>query len=151
MMSVIDNNMNIKVQSFHDLTTKELYVILKVRAAVFVVEQKCLYQDMDDIDFTATHVTLLKDDEIAAYARVFCDKHSGTWHIGRVLTVLRGMGYGVPLMNEAINVARRAGAEAVEIDAQSYAIGFYEKVGFQVCSDEYLIDGILHKRMELPL
>lgn len=149
----IDDNkypyINLKVQTFDELTTKELYAILKARAAVFIVEQNCQYQDMDDIDFAATHVTLLKDDEIVAYARVFCDGHADTWHIGRVLTVWRGMGYGIPLMNEAIKVAKEAGAKSVEIDAQSYAIGFYEKVGFQVCSDEYLIDGILHKRMKL--
>ena len=138
-----------KIQTFQELTTYELYNVLKARAAVFVVEQKCQYQDMDDIDLRATHVTLTMDNEIVAYARVFRDGQSDTWHIGRVLTILRGQGYGIPLMREAIRVAKEAGAKAVEIDAQSYAIGFYEKVGFQVCSDEYLIDDILHKRMKL--
>lgn len=139
----------VNVQTFHELTTHELYAILRARAAVFVVEQNCQYQDMDGIDFEATHVTLLDGNEIVAYARVFVEASSGKWHIGRVLTIRRGMGYGIPLMYEAIRVAKEAGAKVVEIDAQSYAIGFYEKVGFRVCSEEYLIDDILHKRMRL--
>lgn len=141
----------VKIQTFQELTTHELYAILKARAAVFVVEQNCQYQDMDGTDFEATHVTLWNGNEIVAYARVFVEGTSGKWHIGRVLTIRRGMGYGIPLMNEAINVAKEAGAKVVEIDAQSYAIGFYEKVGFCVCSEEYLIDNILHKRMRLNI
>lgn len=143
------NNLKVKVQTFQELTTYELYDILKVRATVFVVEQECQYLDLDGIDFRAIHVTLMVGNEIAAYARVYRDGLSNTWHIGRVLTIRRGQGYGIPLMKEAIKVAKEAGAQIVEIEAQSYAIGFYEKVGFIVCSEEFLLDGILHKRMRL--
>ena len=140
----------VRTQAFGELSARELYEILKVRAEVFIMEQQCRYQDMDDRDFDATHVTLLDGSDIVAYARVFSEGHPDAWHIGRVLTVRRGVGYGIPLMQAAIGVAREAGARYVEIDSQSYAVGFYEKVGFRVVShEEYLIDGILHKRMRL--
>lgn len=115
------------------------------------MEQECPYQDLDDIDFKATHITLLTDNEIVAYSRVFKDTRSDTWHIGRVLITKRNMGYGIYVMKEAITVAKEHGAKLIEIEAQSYAIGFYEKVGFRVCSDEFLLDGILHKRMRLQV
>lgn len=140
--------LRVRVQTFGELTTRQLYEILKARAAIFVVEQNCHYQDMDDIDFVAKHVTLFCGDELVAYARVFVDPCSSVWHIGRVLTLRHGVGHGIPLMQAAIGAARSAGATLVEIDAQSYAVGFYEKVGFRTVSDEeYLIDDILHKRM----
>lgn len=139
------------VKPFEELTTRELYEILKVRAAVFVVEQEICYQDMDDIDFSATHVALWCDNQIVAYSRVFKDETPGAWHIGRVLTTQRNKNYGLQVMKEAIKVAKILGAEQVKIEAQSYATGFYEKLGFRICSDEFLIDGIWHKRMQLSI
>ena len=139
------------VKPFEELTTRELYEILKVRAAVFVVEQEICYQDMDDIDFSATHVALWCDNQIVAYSRVFKDEAPGAWHIGRVLTTQRNKNYGLQVMKEAIKVAKILGAEQVKIEAQSYATGFYEKLGFRICSDEFLIDGIWHKRMQLSI
>lgn len=139
------------VKPFEELTTRELYEILKVRAAVFVVEQEICYQDMDDIDFSAIHVALWCDNQIVAYSRVFKDETPGAWHIGRVLTTQRNKNYGLQVMKEAIKVAKILGAEQVKIEAQSYATGFYEKLGFRICSDEFLIDGIWHKRMQLSI
>ena len=141
----------VTVQAFDELTTRELYEILKVRAAVFVVEQEIYYQDMDDIDFRAVHIALWVDSQIVAYSRVYKDEAPGTWHIGRVLTTQRNKGYGLQVMKEAIKVARELGAAQVAIEAQSYAVGFYEKVGFKVCSDEFMLEGILHKRMRLQM
>ena len=137
------------IQIFEELTTRELYEILKIRAAVFVVEQECPYQDLDDIDFRATHITLWYENQIVAYSRVYKSKNTDLWHIGRVMTTQRNKNFGLCIMQEAIKVAKGLGAKVIEIEAQSYAIGFYEKVGFQVCSDEFLLDGILHKRMRL--
>lgn len=144
-----NSEIKVIVKTFEELTTRELYEILKVRAAVFVVEQEICYQDMDDIDFRATHVALWRDNQIVAYSRVFKDEEPEAWHIGRVLTMQRNKNYGLQVMKAAIKVAETVGARQIKIEAQSYAIGFYEKVGFQVCSDEFLIDGILHKRMRL--
>lgn len=151
MTSDTSNETKTIVQTFDELTTRDLYEILKVRAAVFVVEQKCSYLDMDDIDFRSTHVTLWRDDKIVAYCRVFKDEEPGAWHIGRVLTTRRKKNHGLQVMQAAIKVAAELGATQVKIEAQSYAIGFYEKLGFQVCSDEFLIDDILHKRMRLQV
>lgn len=153
---IIDDNntafdTKVVIQTFSELTTHELYAILKARASVFIVEQECPYQDLDDIDFRATHITLFHNSEIVAYSRVYQSEHSDLWHIGRVMTTQRNKHYGIRIMKEAIKVARNLGVRHVEIDAQSYAIGFYEKVGFQVCSDEFLLDGILHKKMELDI
>ena len=138
-------------KTFDELTTHELYEILKARAAVFVVEQNCHYQDMDDIDFIATHVVVMDGDTIVAYSRVFKSNHADAWHIGRVLSTQRHKHYGMKVMQEAINAAEKLGAKMIEIDAQCHAVGFYEKIGFKVCSDEYMIDDIPHKRMLLQL
>ena len=139
------------IQTFEELTTHELYEILKVRSAVFVVEQNCPYQDLDGIDFYATHITLWCEGSIVAYARVFKNPDTDMWHIGRVLSTQRNKNYGLQVMKESIMVAEGLGARGIEIEAQCYAIGFYEKVGFQVCSDPFLLDGIPHQRMRLQL
>ena len=138
------------IHSFEELNTFELYEILKVRAAVFVVEQACAYQDLDDIDFQSTHVTLRRDNDIVAYARVFKDE-AGLWHIGRVLSTERNKRFGMEVMKEAIKVAKAQGAGCIEIEAQCYALGFYEKFGFKVSSSEFILDGIPHRRMRLKL
>lgn len=145
------------IHTFQDLTTRELYDILKVRAAVFIVEQNCPYQDLDDIDLKSTHIVIYCGEEIVAYSRVFKDDSSlkdkaakpnaDLWHIGRVLTTQRNKHYGLQIMRSAIEVAERLGAEQIEIEAQCYAIPFYEKVGFKVSSDEFMLDGIPHKKM----
>lgn len=139
------------IRNFEELTTHELYEILKVRSAVFVVEQNCPYQDLDDIDFKSAHITLLYGNEIVAYSRVFKSDDSDLWHIGRVLTTQRNKHYGIQIMKEAIKVAEGLGAKSIEIEAQCYAIHFYEMVGFQIISDEFMLDGIPHKRMRLQL
>ena len=145
------NGLKISVQSFDELTKHELYEILRARAAVFVVEQDCPYQDVDNTDFRATHITIRRDDEIIAYARVYKDAQTNWWHIGRVLTTRRNENYGLLVMKEAIEVAKELGIHHIEIEAQCYAIGFYEKVGFEVCSDEFMLDGLPHKEMRLLL
>ena len=140
-----------EVKTFDQLTTRELYEILKTRAAVFIVEQNCAYQDLDDIDFKSTHLMLYSDGELVAYSRVFKDDESDLWHIGRVLTTQRNKHFGLRIIEEAIKVAKEMDAQLIEIEAQSYAIGFYEQLGFEVSSDEFLLDGILHRRMLLHL
>lgn len=145
------NTIKTVIQPFKGLTTHDLYEILKVRAAVFVVEQNCPYQDLDDVDFKSTHITVYCGNEIVAYSRVFKDDNSDLWHIGRVLTTQRNKHYGLLVMRHSVEVAQKHGAKTIEIEAQCYAIPFYEKVGFQVSSDEFMLDGIPHKRMILQL
>lgn len=138
---------------YEDLTLNELYGILRLRAEVFVVEQNCPYQDLDDNDQKAVHVFATEGEEIMACLRVFLKK-DGNAAIGRVVTSqkVRGTGLGKRLMLEGISCARELyGGLKCVIHAQCYAIGFYEKCGFTVCSDEFLEDGIPHKEMMIQL
>ena len=144
---------NIVVKKFEEFSAQELYELLKVRAEVFVVEQNCVYQDMDGIDYDSFHVTGYTEEKIVAYLRMFMkDISQKIAQIGRVLTVERGRGFGEEILREGIRVAKEEmNAEKIYIEAQCYAIGFYEKVGFQVTSEEFLEDGIPHVKMILNL
>lgn len=138
-------------KEFNELTTTELYKILKARAAIFVVEQKCIYQDLDDMDFVSFHMYFEEKGEILAYLRAFwMDEKQDTLKIGRVLTLEHGKGYGGRLLHEALTAIRYyMMPRRVYVDAQSYAAGFYAREGFQVCTEEFIEDGIPHVGMEL--
>ena len=140
---------SILIKPFSDLSTTELYGILKARGEVFVVEQQIVYNDMDDVDFRSIHVALWNDNKVIAYARAY-EEH-GDWHIGRVLTTVRGKGYGREIMKAAIDHLRGTGAHRLVLDSQEYAVGFYEKIGFSVCSDLFYIDTIPHYKMEMSI
>ncbi len=141
--------MELVVKTFDKLNTRELYEILRVRAAVFVVEQECAYQDVDGIDPKAVHAFLQDENGVQAYLRVF-EKDERTAQMGRMLTVQRGAGLGGWLLKEGIRVARDVlKKDVLYIEAQSYATGFYEREGFRVTSEEFLEDGIPHVKMEL--
>ena len=143
--------MELVVKSFDQLNTRELYEILRVRAAVFVVEQECAYQDVDGIDPRAVHAFLRDEAGIKAYLRVF-ERDKRTAQIGRMLTVERGAGLGGTLLKEGVRIARDVlNKDALYIEAQTYATGFYEREGFKVTSEEFLEDGIPHVEMELKL
>lgn len=143
--------MNLVIKSFGELTTTELYEILRVRAEVFVVEQDCVYQDLDGLDYNSMHVFLEQDGRVQAYLRVFLrEEKEKVVQIGRVLTYKRGTGLGLELLIKGIEVAKTYfRAKKLYLEAQVYAIGFYEKVGFKVVSEEFLEDGIPHVCMEL--
>lgn len=143
--------MELVVKTFDELNTRELYEILRARAAVFVVEQKCAYQDLDGIDPKAIHAFLRDEDGIQAYLRVF-EKDARTAQMGRMLTVERGAGLGGRLLKEGIRIARDVlKKDALYIEAQCYATGFYEREGFRVTSEEFLEDGIPHVTMILEI
>lgn len=145
--------MEFRSKHFYDLTLDELYGILALRAEVFVVEQDCPYQDLDGIDKDAVHIFGTDGDEVVSCLRLFL-KDNGDTAIGRVVNKesVRGTGIGKMLMMNGIAVARHMyhGRRCI-LHAQTYAIGFYEKCGFKVCSEEFLEDGIPHKEMELFL
>ena len=139
------------VKRFSDLTTTELYALLHVRNQVFVVEQDCVYQDLDEIDYDSLHVFGYENEKIVAYLRTFIkDSAAKTAQIGRVLTTKRNAGFGRQIFDKGIFVAKEyLKAKTIYIEAQCYAIGFYEKAGFQIVSEEFLEDGIPHVKMEL--
>ncbi|MGB4610298.1 MAG: GNAT family N-acetyltransferase [Saccharofermentanales bacterium] len=141
------------IKHYEMLSKDELYQILQARAAIFVVEQDCPYQDLDNKDQNAIHVWLADDQGIQAYCRVL--DRGVTFEevtIGRVITVKRGAGLGFQLMQEAIATAvKYYNAESVRISSQVYAKGFYEKSGFVQDSEEYLEDNIPHIQMYLRI
>lgn len=141
--------MELTIKTFQELTTKELYEILKVRGAIFVVEQNCSYQDIDGLDETSLHLFYEDGGQVQAYLRAF-EKEPGIVQMGRVLTLRHGEGLGGHLLHEGIPVIKEQfHPRKIVIEAQCYATGYYEKAGFQRCSEEFLEDGIPHVRMEL--
>ncbi len=143
--------MEMKSKFFSELSTRELYEILKIRAEIFVVEQNCVYQDMDDNDYDSLHVFYEDEGSIVAYLRAFV-KDNDTVQMGRVLTLEHGKGLGGKLLKEGIEqIRKKQNPKKIYIEAQCYATGFYEREGFVVCSDEFLEDGIPHVQMILKL
>lgn len=134
---------------FSELTVDELYQLLRARTEVFVVEQNCVYQDMDNDDQQAIHLWLTVDYRIVAVCRVCpAGTHMEGISIGRVITTERSRGYGRQIMIEAIAAAKEYfHATQIDIEAQEYAKGFYEKVGFSQSSGTFMLDGIPHIKM----
>lgn len=145
--------MNLVTKYFHELTTTELYELLKSRAEIFVVEQNCIYQDLDDKDYHSLHIFYEENGKIVAYLRAFeKDTTTRTIQIGRVLTLNHGMGLGGQLLKEGITQIReKLNPSTIYIEAQCYATGFYEREGFVISSEEFLEDGIPHVEMILKL
>ena len=145
----MNSELRLHKKTFQELTTEELYELLRVRSEVFVVEQNCVYQDLDGDDQKAVHLWLTKADKVVALARVCpAGTHMQEISIGRVITTERGKGYGKQIMLHAIDAANEHfGATIIDIEAQEYARGFYESVGFKQSSASFMLDGIPHIKM----
>lgn len=139
------------VKHFSELTAEEFFEICKLRVSVFIVEQKCPYQDITDVDKQSYHLWLKDESGIVAYARAMAPGVTfDTASIGRIIAVKRRCGMGTRIVNEAVKIAReRCGGTAITIEAQVYARGLYEKCGFRQISDQFLDDGIPHILMKL--
>mgnify|MGYP000025523265 FL=1 len=138
------------VKTFDELNVDELYRILAARAAVFVVEQKCPYQDIDGVDRKALHVWREEDGKIFCYLRAFpiADDNS-VFQIGRVLSTVRGKGLGARIFEDALEALEsRYPLKRIVLEAQCYATGFYERYGFKTLGELFDEDGIPHIRME---
>lgn len=139
------------IKKYNELTLDELYEILKLRSIVFVVEQNCVYQDLDDIDKRSYHIFMKEKDnpEIKVYLRVF-EKDNETSQIGRVVTAMdsRRKGYASQLIKKGIEISKNEMKKTkVYLEGQVYASKLYEKLGFKIISDEFLEDGIPHYKM----
>ena len=139
-------------KSFRDLSSGEMHSVLALRAAVFVVEQKCPYQDPDYKDIYAMHVMGWLEGELVAVARILPQGVSyDEVSIGRVATAasVRGTGAGMMLMAKTMkNIEDAFGKVPVRISAQSYLKNYYEKFGFaRTEKEEYLEDDIPHLDM----
>ena len=145
--------MELAVKTFQELTADELYELLRLRAEVFVVEQNCVYQDLDGRDRAALHLLLREGETLQAYARVLpAGTAFPTAGLGRVCTRSRGRGLGRAVVAAGIRAAReKLGAEEITIEAQSYVRGLYESFGFRQSSEEFLEDGIPHIQMKWKL
>lgn len=141
----------IKTKKFDQLTTDELYVILQLRSEVFVVEQNCVYQDIDGKDKKALHLLGFDKDQLVAYTRIFAPgDYFEQASIGRVLVKKseRLHKHGYQIMEASIHaVFENFGARAIKISAQKYLQKFYTNLGFLPTGEEYLEDGIPHLAM----
>jgi ElaA protein len=146
-------NLNWAYKSFDELTTRELYAILQLRNEVFVVEQNCVYQDVDNKDLKSFHLMAFEGEVLAAYCRILPAGLSfEETSIGRVITAPshRGKAIGITLIEKAIQViASTYKTNQIKIGAQLYLKKFYESFGFAQTSDVYLEDGIEHIDMLL--
>ncbi|MBQ8174576.1 MAG: GNAT family N-acetyltransferase [Clostridia bacterium] len=142
--------MKFEAKLFHELTVDELYQIWRARAQVFTMEQRVYYLDADNIDQKCLHCFLWKDGAVIAYLRAFYDdKERTTVKIGRVLTTTHGLGHGRLLMEKSMLAIREClPHKCLALHSQSYVVGFYEKLGFAVTSEEFTEAGIPHREME---
>ena len=144
--------MNKVIKNFSELSTEEIYNILKLRSEVFVVEQNCVYQDIDEKDKKATHLFIEKNNEIIAYTRIFKkgDYYEENPSIGRVVVSKkeRGKNLGKEIMLNSIEfIKKELEGRKIELSAQKYLDKFYKDLEFYSEGEDYLEDGIPHQRM----
>lgn len=143
--------MKIEIKTFEELNPHELYEILRLRSEVFVVEQVCVYQDIDNKDFKALHILGYKNDKLVAYTRCFAPGiYFAEAAIGRVIVKEgeRKFGYGHDIMKasvQAINDSYQT--QTIKLSAQQYLIKFYNTHQFKEIGEGYMEDGIPHIAM----
>ena len=142
-------------KTFSELDTEDLYQILRIRSEVFVVEQDCVYQDIDNKDQNAIHLYYKENDQIVAYTRIF---KAGDYYenpcIGRVIVSKknRGNDLGKKIMIDSMEyIKQNIKGEKIELSAQKYLDKFYKDLGFYKIGEDYLEDGIPHQRMIFDL
>ncbi|MGM8870460.1 GNAT family N-acetyltransferase [Psychrobacter sp. 2Y5] len=157
------------IKTFDELTSVDIYHILKARSQVFVVEQNCAYQDMDELDFDCLHLVAHQNEALVGYCRIIPpeyntlrsnltdDEHLNTAMsaIGRVLVLsaYRGQGLARQIMTQAITHCRKKYGKKrpIIISAQTYLLSFYQSLGFVPEGDYYLEDNIEHVKMVLSV
>ncbi len=146
--------MEIVIKSFSELTNIEIYKLLQLRVEVFVVEQNCPYQDIDDEDQEAMHILLKEGDKILACSRVY-QKEKGSDDViklGRVVSATRGLGHGYEAVKHGILAAKQFfKCKSIYIHSQCQAQGFYEKFGFVAYGEVFMEDFIPHVKMSLEI
>lgn len=145
--------MRLIVKHFSELSRDELFEIYRLRVSVFVVEQNCPYQEIDETDRHSYHLWLEDDGKIMAYLRVI---PTGVIRkevsLGRVMALKRRCGLGSKIVSEAIRFARQElKAQEIVIEAQVYVQAMYEQLGFKTESEVFLEDGIPHVQMRIKL
>ena len=147
--------MKIIVKRFKELSVEEIYEILKVRADVFIVEQKCIYKDIDGKDEKAIHVLGKENNETIAYTRILQnDEQYNFPSISRVVVKKKNRGEerGKEIMKETIKyIVEELKEKTIVLAAQKYLEKFYRELGFIAEGEEYLEDEIPHQKMILKL
>jgi ElaA protein len=137
----------VTTRAFAELTVRQLHDILRLRGEVFVVEQACIYPDVDgrDVEATTLHHWIERSGAIAAYARTLTNS-GGATRIGRVVTAphCRGEGLAAILLQHLTTTI----PGPIVLDAQSYLVEWYERMGFGVSGPDFVEDGIPHVPME---
>lgn len=145
-------NLQWKINRFEALSLNDLYNVLQLRSEVFVVEQNCVYQDVDGKDRKALHLIGEYDGKVVAYARLFkAGDYFEEASVGRVVigTAYRDKKWGHDLMREAISgIEIHFATTKITISAQLYLQKFYESHGFVTTSEVYLEDDIPHIQMK---
>jgi ElaA protein len=147
-------NIQWKCIPFRELTSNEVYDILGLRQDVFIIEQACIYEDIDGIDLTSHHVLATVNDKLVAYSRIIPIADSDFVKLGRIIVHhdFRGMELGKQLVEYSITEAIRLYlTQHIHISAQSYLQQFYESFGFHSISESYDLDGITHIDMALDI
>jgi ElaA protein len=143
--------LDIQTKTFEQLNTKELYDLLQLRSEVFVVEQDCVYQDIDGKDQKAFHMLGYKNKNLVAYTRIFKPgDYFKEASIGRVVIkeAQRQYGYGYDIMSASVEaIQKHFKTSDIRISAQTYLKRFYNNLGFKEVGEEYLEDGIPHVNM----
>lgn len=148
--------MKIVIQTFDQLSISRLYDILKLRQQVFVIEQNCIYPDIDGLDPHCIHIMGFDlKNQIVSYLRVIPPEiiSESKPTIGRVCVSMdhRNKGLAKTIVIRAIDLCRTKWNTGISLSAQTYIYKFYLDLGFTVCGPEYLEDGIPHIPMHLPL
>jgi len=138
------------IKKFGELSPRLLYSILKLRQDVFIIEQNCIYDDIDGVDPNCDHLCLLENKELIGYARLVpADNLFTDPSIGRIIVPAdkRGHGYGRMVIREALSILHSRGAKNIVIEAQNHLRNYYESEGFIAEGEIYDVDGIPHIKM----
>jgi len=136
--------------TFDSLSTLELYEILKLRQDVFIIEQGCIYEDIDNLDQASEHLVLKEQNRVAAYARIVpADVKYKEYSIGRIVVnpAFRGRGLGKEIVLKSLELLKQRQISVVRIEAQAHLRKFYHDLGFKDDGEIYELDGILHIEM----
>ena len=142
--------MRLKIKAWDQLSSKEINDIFSLRSEVFIVEQECIYQDVDGKDEKADHVLLIINNQLVGYARVFNKNiYFKEASFGRAVVKKshRGEGYGHLLVEKSLEHLKTNKQSPIKISAQSHLKEFYSSHGFVAKGEEYMEDGIPHTAM----
>ncbi|MCP3673420.1 MAG: GNAT family N-acetyltransferase [Gammaproteobacteria bacterium] len=136
-------------RSFEQLSNCQLYDLLKVRQDVFIVEQHCIYPDIDGLDVNCLHLVGYDSEQLIAYLRLIpADFHcSGNIALGRIVSLAskRGLGIGKMMMQQVMTyITKHFPHQSIQLSAQFHLLTFYQNMGFNSISEPYDEDGIKH-------